>query len=119
MGVIRSDLDEHFSKAIFLLASKHVEESLRSVFETVILDLLELEIAVRQLFRDRLVEFIRILVLERMEMSGVTLCARQDWSTYFEIPDDESSHHQSLGDKIEQVLNAVAFTVVGGDPSTG
>lgn len=76
MGVIGSDLDEHFTEAVLLLTSKHVEESLGCVLETVVFDLLELQIAVRELFRDGVVEVFRILVLEGIEMSD-RYCAFQ------------------------------------------
>lgn len=66
VGVIRSDLDEDLAHttSTTLLTSEHVEESLGRVLETVVLDLLELEVAVCKLFRDGVVELVGILVLE-------------------------------------------------------
>lgn len=118
MGIIGSDLDEHFTEAILLLTSKHVEESLGRVLETIVLDLLELEIAVRELFWDGVVEVFRVLVLKGTEMSDCLAPSRSS-GAYLEVAHNESSHHQSLGDELEQVLDAIAFTVVARDPSTG
>lgn len=73
MSVIRSDLDEHFTEATFLLAPKHVEECLGGGLETVVLDLLELEITECKLFRDGVVEVFGVLVLKMKTQSAPRL----------------------------------------------
>jgi hypothetical protein len=44
---------------------------------------------------------------------------KAEWKeTCLKIADNETSHHQSLRNELEQVLDAVAFTVVARDPTT-
>lgn len=64
IGVIGGNLDEHLSKATRLFSSKHLQERLGCVLETIVFAFFELQVTESKLLGDGRVKVINVLGLE-------------------------------------------------------